>query len=214
MAQPRDSRGRYASTFGVVVTVSALGVALTAGAGAEGGGVSAAAGGVAGADTPTLSVEARAVRGKQRSERAQRSLAARGLREELRVQRDSSSCAADARGQVREFLATHRCKSVYRALLEVQQGSTAAVVAVAWVEMVEVRDATTLKTLVDEPGTGNVNQLAPPEGEAVADLVEPAYASRQAGRLVVTVEAEPVAVTASQKVLKATAEQVADSATT
>lgn len=212
MAQPRDSRGRFASTFGVVVTVSALGVALAVGAGAEGGGVGAAAGAAAGVDTPTLSVEARAVRGKQRSERAERSLAARGLREELRVQRDSGSCAADARGQVRDFLATHRCQSVYWALLEVQQGETAAVVAIAWVEMVEPRDATALKTLVDEPGTGNVNQLPAPEGEPVVELVEPAYASRQAERLVVTVEAEPAAVTTRQKVLKAIAEQTADSA--
>lgn len=212
MTQPRDDKGRYASKFGLIFAAGALGVVAAVGVGPGASGVGASAEGVASADTPTLSVQARTVKGKQRTGRAQRSLATRGLRGELRAQADSGSCAADARGQVREFLATHPCRSVYRALFEVRQDNTAALVAVAWVEMVDVRDATALKTLVDQPGTGNVNQLPPPPGQRVVDLIEPAYASHQDGRLVVTVEAEPVAVTAQQKALEAIAKQAAASA--
>lgn len=190
VSQPRTPDGRYASkvTLGSILAAAVVAIAAAVGVGAEGAAV------------------------KQKSGNTQRRLVASGLRSALRAEADSGSCAADARGEVREFLATHPCESVYRALLEVRRGDVAAVVAVAWIEMVQESDATELKALVDRPGTGNVNQLPPPRGQEVVEVVEPAYASRQRGRLVVTVEAQPVAVTASQRVLEQIAEEAADTA--
>lgn len=190
VSQPRTPDGRYASkvTLGSILAAAVVAIAAAVGVGAEGAAV------------------------KQKSGNTQRRLVASGLRSALRAEADSGSCAADARGEVREFLATHPCESVYRALFEVRRGDVAAVVAVAWIEMVQESDATELKALVDRPGTGNVNQLPPPRGQEVVEVVEPAYASRQRGRLVVTVEAQPVAVTASQRVLEQIAEEAADTA--
>jgi hypothetical protein len=208
----RDSRGRFAPKFGVVLTVSVIGVSLAVATGSSGAGIGGAAGAGAVADAPSLSVQARSTRGNRRSERTRQSLLTRGIRGEVRAQRDSTSCSADARGQVREFLATHRCESVYRASFVVRKGNVAGVVAVAWIDMAEVDDATALKALVDRPGTGNVNQLPLPPSQRPIEVVNPAYASGQRGRLVVTVEAEPLAVTRDQRVLESLAEQAANSA--
>ena len=209
MTQPRGPDGRFGRKYGVLFAAGALGVvtAVGLGTGSGGAGLGTGARGVTVSDSPTLSAQVRSTRGQQRSARAQRNLAVRGLRGQLRAQGDSETCAANARGQVRDFLATHPCQSVYRALLQVRRGDYAAVVAVAWVEMVELRDAGDLKALVDRPGTGNVNQLRPPRGVRVIDLVEPAYASRRDGRLVTTVEVQPVAVTVPQRVLESIAEE-------
>jgi hypothetical protein len=163
-------------------------------------------------NTPSLSGPVRVTRGKQKSGGLQRRLVSSGLRPELQVEGDSESCAADARGDVREFLETHPCESVYRALFEVRRGQVAALVAVAWIEMVEEPDATELKALVDRPGTGNVNQLPPSRGQRVVDVGEPAYASRQGGRLVTTVEVQPVVSSAPPRALDEIAQQAAHSA--
>lgn len=209
----RDPKGRFAPKFGVVLTVGVigLGAAVTAGTGGMEGAVGATSAGAV-SDAPSLSVQARSTRGSRRSGQTRQRLVNRGLRGELKAERDSGSCSADARGQVREFLMTHRCESVYRSSFVVRRGDLAAVVAVAWIDMAEVDDATALKALVDRPSTGNVNQLPLPVGQRPVELVEPAYASRQRGRLVVTVETQPLAVTRDQRVLESLAEEAADSA--
>lgn len=164
---------------------------------------------MAGANSPSVTASTRLARGKQKSSRTQRNLAARGLRSSLETEQDSDTCADDARGHVREFLETHPCEAVYRALFQVHRGDVAAVVAVAWIEMAELDDATELKALVDRPGTGNVDQLPLPRGQQVIARAEPAYASRQDGRLVTTVEVQPVTANAPQRVLEAIAEEAA-----
>jgi hypothetical protein len=214
VSQPRTPDGRYASnvTVGSIVAAAVVAIAAAVGVGAEGAAVGAGTTTTAAANVPSLSAPARVARGKQKSGTTQRRLVTSGLRSDLRAEADSGSCAADAREEVREFLTTHPCESVYRAMFEVRRGDVAAVVAVAWIEMVQESDATELKALVDRPGTGNVDQLPPPRGQEVVEVVDPAYASRQRGRLVVTVEAQPVAVTASQRVLEQIAEEAADTA--
>jgi hypothetical protein len=212
--QPRNPDGTFARKFGVgsLITAIVLGLGAAVGAGVEGAGVATGSGAsaIAEAGAPRLSLPARTARGKQRTTSTQTRLAVRGVRADLQNEQDSGSCADDARGEVQDFLATHPCESVYRALYEVRRGDVAALVAVAWIEMVEPDDATELKALVDRPGTGNVDQLPPPRGQSVVDVGEPAYASRQDGRLVTTAEVEPVAVTPEQRVLEEIADEAAD----
>ncbi|WP_345381018.1 hypothetical protein [Actinomycetospora straminea] len=214
MTQPRDDRGRYTYKVGVgsVLAAGVIGIAAAVSVGAEGAGAGSTASTVLRGNAPSVSAPARAARGQQRSARIQRQLIRSGLRPSLQAEADSGSCAADARGQVREFLATHPCEAVYRGLVEVHRGPVAAVVAVAWIEMVELDDATELKALVDRPGTGNVDQLSPSEGTQVIELAEPAYASRQDGRLVTTVEVQPATAPVPRRVLEEIAEEAADGA--
>ncbi|MEJ2862078.1 hypothetical protein [Actinomycetospora flava] len=215
MDQPRDDKGRFASKVGIpsILVAGVVGISAAVGVGAEGASLGAGAGPTVGANSPSISASTRLARGKQKSTRTQRNLVTSGLRSSLRAEADSDTCADDARGQVREFLATHPCESVYRSLFEVRRGDVAAVVAVAWIEMVELHDATELKALVDRPGTGNINPLPPPRGHRVVDVAEPAYASRQDGRLVTTVEVEPITVNVSQRALEAIAEEALAEAT-
>jgi hypothetical protein len=154
VSQPRTPDGRYASnvTVGSIVAAAVVAIAAAVGVGAEGAAVGAGTTTTAAANVPSLSAPARVARGKQKSGTTQRRLVTSGLRSDLRAEADSGSCAADAREEVREFLTTHPCESVYRAMFEVRRGDVAAVVAVAWIEMVQESDATELKALVDRPG--------------------------------------------------------------
>lgn len=213
-----DKDGRFRPTpdrpkkFGLVIAAGALGIGAAVGVGSGTGGAGAAARAAAGADTPTLSVEVRTSQEEQRSRGTERRLAGRGLHEIVRAQSDSSSCSADARGQVREFLETHGCRAVYRVVAEVREGDAAALVSIAWVDMENVADAAALKSLVDRPGTGDIVQLpSPGEGQAVTFADQP-YTSRQKGTLVTIVEAEPEAVTPGQQALRKIVSTTADAA--
>jgi hypothetical protein len=211
MSQPRDDKGRFAPKAGGLVLAIVIGTSVAVGIGTGAGGAGAGAA-TRSTDAPTPSVQQRSARGKQRAGRVQRGLATRGLKATLKAERDSTSCTADAYGQVREFLATHQCESIYRSLLEVRNDGVAVLVAVAWVDMTRLDDATQLKEIVDRPGAGNFTQLPPPGHGQAVNINDAAYASRQNGTVITIVEAEPEAVTAFQRLLKDVAEHTADDA--
>lgn len=115
-----------------------------------------------------------------------------GLDLAVRATRTDTDCAAHSYGRVQDFLATHPCRSVQRALYFGADPGGPVVVAVATVEMESEADAAELQKLADTNGTGNVADLlregvtfdgAPPR------LSDASYASRRHGPTLVIVEA-------------------------
>jgi hypothetical protein len=89
-----------------------------------------------------------------------RQLERRGLRAELRGTDYTTDCAAEAYGEVQDFLCRHPCQAGFRAVLEVRdRRGYGAVVAVAWVDFGDERDAAAFHELVDGEGTGNLIEL-------------------------------------------------------
>lgn len=207
MSQPRDSKGRFARTWGPVVIVGAIGVTAV-GAGAGAGGVGASAGGSGAAEsalTEQASVSVRSARSAgQKSSRTRARLALRNPTARVTGQAETRDCADLATGAVRQYLVAHRCEGLQRATLSVSYGRDRAVVAVAWIEMGSDEDAGGLKEVLDSPGTGSIRPL-----DRRVTLTGQNYASDIDGPLVTTAEVEPVAGSVPARVLKEAAEQAA-----
>ncbi len=211
--QPRDKRGRWTKTGGGVVAVI---VALVVGAGGAGTTVGASAGAAgsgtaAGRSVGTNQGGATRVRARDRSTAQMvRRLESRGLRVTERGVDADDDCAAHSYGHVRNFFVQRPCEAVYRALLEVRDGRTAAVIAVAWVDMPDEAQAREYQRLVDRHGTGNLTELTK-EGvrPTSARWTGEHYASARDGPTVVNIQAEPLGRTARATQL---AERVATTA--
>lgn len=119
---------------------------------------------------------------------------ASGLDLAVRATRTDTDCAAHSYGRVQEFLATHACRSVQRALYLGADPGGPVVVAVATVEMASESEAAELQELTDTNGTGNISDLLR-EGVtfdgAPARLSDASYASQRRGPMLVIVEAAP-----------------------
>lgn len=71
----------------------------------------------------------------------------------------SSDCAAKSYGKAQDYFKDAPCSSLARALYTVQYGDAKALVSVALVSMPQASQATQLKALTDQDGTGNITDL-------------------------------------------------------
>lgn len=119
---------------------------------------------------------------------------AMGMRAGPSGRRRDSDCAANAHGQVRDYLLRTPCRTLDRLLLTIRdsRGGTIAV-AVAWVEFPTAAQASEFRRIDDIWGTGQINPL-PGATAGIPDvrLSGQHYRSRRAGTLAVVAEAEPV----------------------
>lgn len=106
----------------------------------------------------------------------------------------TKDCAAHARGQVQQYLATTKCTTMKRALFLTTSEGRQIVVSVADVTMADDPAAAGLKKTLDSNDTGNVNTLLAegvfPSGYPQSDLFVngQAYSSKQNGAVVRIVE--------------------------
>jgi hypothetical protein len=186
---------------GLVVVVS-LGVTLAVGSGAGFGGSGAAA------TDPVLtqpaSVSIRSARtSKQKSDRTRARFSLHNAKATADEQADTRDCAESATGQVRDYLREHPCRSLQRASFGVSpDGRDRIVVSVAWIEMPNDAQASSLKRLADTPGTGTVLPL-----DKRITLTGQHYESAVDGTLVTIAEAEPDARSLPAHALKLAAHQ-------
>ncbi|MFF4596624.1 hypothetical protein ACQPXB_32065 [Amycolatopsis sp. CA-161197] len=71
----------------------------------------------------------------------------------------STDCAAKAYDDTKKFFQTNPCTSLARGLYTVEYGDAKALVSVVKVSMPTAAQATQLKALTDQDGTGNVSDL-------------------------------------------------------
>lgn len=173
-----------------------LGLVLAGGATGGSGLLGGSGGaGVSGSSGSSAGIRAQARIGKQNSRRAHSRIIQQGARVIAEYDHGSSDCAAHAYGELIEFFRATPCVGVHRAVFELRDQSGAALLlAVAWVEMPDTATASTLKTLVDRHGTGNVVELSRERGRHrnvrySGDI----YDSAQDGTIVVNAQLQPVA---------------------
>lgn len=174
--------GMVLATVAVVV----LGAGGSAGVGAASAGFGASGSGASASQGTRAN--------SRSSDSARIRLAARNVRADIHVSADGDDCAAHSDGRIQEFLRTHPCVSLHRAVFEVRDSrSEVALVAAAWVEMADTSSARELVRLLDIEGTGNITELSKERGR-YRDIRYggPAYGSRNDGSLVITAQAEPV----------------------
>ncbi|SDM82531.1 hypothetical protein [Allokutzneria albata] len=198
-AQGRVRPIRGKGKGGLVVGAVALGiVASSGGAISVGGGATASEVGAAQAgSSPSLQLRARKSEGQKAARRGDAAGAWQrmGLRQLRRTARQQAECVTASYGQVREFFARHRCKSLDRMLFPVaDKTGNIAVVSVVWVGLVNSNDARKFQTLMDEHGTGDITPL----GARLLDLANVTftglrYGSDRDGNTVTIAEAENAA---------------------
>lgn len=179
-----------------VAVAAVLGLVLAGGA-VGGGGVLGGAGGTgaAGSSGSSAGIRVQARVGKQSSRRAQSRIVQQGVRVIAHYDHDASDCAAHAYGELIQFFRVTPCIGMHRVVFELRdQRGVALLLAVAWVEMPDTQAASTLKTLVDRDGTGNVVELSRERGKHrnvrySGDI----YDSAQDGTVVVNAQLQPVA---------------------
>lgn len=71
----------------------------------------------------------------------------------------STDCAAKSYGEAQNYFKNTPCTALSRALYTVQYGDAKALVSVVLVSMPQASQATQLKALTDQDGTGNVTDL-------------------------------------------------------
>lgn len=102
--------------------------------------------------------------GASYTDRMRRRLEDRGLT----VRRGSSDlhrdCVEHSYGAVHDYLRDHPCVGIERAWYEVDDGGDTAVVSAAWVGMPDSDSAGRLRSLVDDPGAGNLTELSREDG--------------------------------------------------
>jgi hypothetical protein len=121
-------------------------------------------------------------------------LARQGLRVEQRFSSDDGDCAAHSYGLVQEFFRDNPCSALFRVLIEVQdKRRNVVLVAVAWVDMPDVRRARKFKDLVDRDGTGNITELSRETGPYQdVRFTGDHYASIRDDTTVINAQAQPV----------------------
>lgn len=185
MAQPRDSKGRYASsgsTLGALVLALALAAA---------GGTAVSAGLGSGASARSGSTKAR----DRDPGPLLRRLADRAVdvgRPDVAADGD---CAAHSYGAVRLWFRDHPCDALFRTVVEVDvTGGGTALVAVSWVDLPTEEAARELHYLVDGDGTGNVTELSRERGPYTGvRFTGEHYESARDGTTVVNAQAQSVA---------------------
>lgn len=110
------------------------------------------------------------------------------------ARRRDTNCAAQAYGQVRDYLARVPCRWMDRLLFTVEdKGGNTIAIAVAWVQFDDPGQAQEFKRIDDIWGTGQISPL-PGSTLGLPDirLSGQHYASRRVGTLAVVAEAEEV----------------------
>lgn len=106
----------------------------------------------------------------------------------------STNCAANSTGSVKKWFTSHPCQRLARGLYTTAYGNDQVLVSVALVNAADPAQAQQLKELVDQDGTGNIENLLD-DGTAnvpgaVKKLAEGTYASRVSGNQVTIVLSE------------------------
>lgn len=105
---------------------------------------------------------------------------------------DGTDCVDHAYGIVQQFLTTHTCTELARALYDTTDTTGDDLqVAVSWTTMPTTADANALKQLVDQSGTGNITELASDAHRGSVQFTGRYYDSHITGTTVVIAEAEP-----------------------
>lgn len=195
--QPRDKRGRWTKgggfTLAAVVTAS-IGVA------AVGGGASGTSASGSGKGGPRSS-SSQAKAANRDVARLVRRLQNSDLRVEPIATSADQDCAANSYGRIRVYFSDHPCSALFRVLLRVTDRNRAvAVVAVATVDMPDSSQAGTVKSTVDDYGTGNITELRSRRVPAV-DWTGRHYVSELDDTTVVNAQAEPIGRTAAATAL-------------
>jgi hypothetical protein len=190
--QPRGPDGRWVSRGGgTVVAAVVLALALASGSGVTiGSGAGSGTSGTYRAQGTAKNHKARDRNPAQLLSRLER----QGLRVEQRFTADDGDCAAHSYGLVREFFEENPCSALFRALFEIRdQRRNVVLVAVAWVDMPDVRQARRFKDLVDRDGTGNITELSRETG-AYQDVrfTGDHYTSIREDTTVINAQAQPV----------------------
>lgn len=165
-----DPKGNGSSGVAIGVAVT---IVLTGLAGGGLGGATSASGSIseygtrisrseAQARTPRNEPEAQA-RGIVNSLKITSRLERMGYRVTFRATRDDKNCADYSDGEVQLYLSEHRCLSLYREIigLEDQRNSISIIFGMATVEMPDCQTAIGLKTLLDQADRGKIIQLGP-----------------------------------------------------
>jgi hypothetical protein len=190
--QPRGPDGRWVPRGGgTVIAAIALALALASGSGLAG------VSGVGGSSSGTYRAQGTAKIHKARDGNTSQLLSRlgrQGLRVEQRFTSDDGDCAAHSYGLVREFFRDNPCSALFRALFEVQDERRIVVlVAVAWVDMPDTRQARAFKDLVDRDGTGNITELSRETGPYQdVRFTGEHYTSIRDGETVINAQAQPV----------------------
>ena len=95
---------------------------------------------------------------------------------------------------MREFFRDCPCSALFRALFEVRdERGNVVLVAVAWVDLPDVRQARGFKELVDRDGTGNITELSRETGPYQdVRFTGDHYASVRDAATVINAQAQPV----------------------
>lgn len=138
------------------------------------------------------------------SQSAQQVASQAGFSFVLESKSEALPCSAHAYGTVQQYLVTHPCQALTRALYTATDAQGAKMlVAVSWATMPSAADATGLRDLADGSGTGNIAELSR-EVPAFSGtrFTGRYYDSRLDGQLVVIGQAEPLAGAPSGTVLE------------
>ncbi|TWF75667.1 hypothetical protein FHX44_111551 [Pseudonocardia hierapolitana] len=190
--QPRGPDGRWIPRGGgALIAAIALALGLASGTGLTS--ASGASGGTSGTYRPQDTTKSQKARDRN-PERLLSRLARQGLRVEQRFSSDDGDCAAHSYGLVREFFRGCPCSALFRALFEVRdERGNVVLVAVAWVDMPDVRRAREFKELVDRDGTGNITELSRETGPYQdVRYTGDHYASIRDETTVINAQAQPV----------------------
>jgi hypothetical protein len=191
--QPRDKRGRWKTSGGL------LGASLLAGlmAFANGGDIVTSVG--AGLDSATASqgsTSVKARRGRQEAKQGNdaEALARLGLKEIKSDLRRELRCAVQSHGQVQQYFLEHPCDSLNQLLFAASdtQGNV-LIASVVWVKMPSNTSAAQLKRIEDTFGSGDVTPLGTEVlGLGGIHFTGRHYRARLDGPLMVIAETEPV----------------------
>lgn len=182
--------------------------------GAVGGGTGLSAiGELTGGTTTGRSVSVRKSEGQRDAKRGDSDSAWRRftLRERRRTPKHQAECVTSSYGEVRDYFLQHRCTSMEKILLAVEDDSgNTAVISVVWVGFTRSKDAGSFKTLMDEHGTGDITPLA----GSLLDLADihfagHNYGSDRTGNTITIAEAETATGHLDPEVLDALAEVAA-----
>jgi hypothetical protein len=178
---------------GGLIVAGALVVALGAGGAGAAGVVGGT--GAAGSSAGTLSSGSRSGGKARDADTITARLTARGIRAVAHLDDDSADCVDHSYGQVRDYLLEHPCRRLLRSVIEVRDSrGDVALIAVASVEMPDEQQADGLKSLMDEPGGGNITELSREQGKyRTVRFTGYAYDSRQDGTVVTNAQVQPVA---------------------
>jgi hypothetical protein len=174
-----------------VVAAIALALGLASGTGLTS--ASGVSGGTSGTYRPQDTTKSQKARDRNPDQVLSR-LARQGLRVEQRFSSDDGDCDVHSYGLVREFFREHPCSALFRALFEVRdERRNVVLVAVAWVDMPDVRQAREFKELVDRDGTGNITELSRETGPYQdVRFTGEHYASTRDEATVINAQAQPV----------------------